>query len=685
MKQYKLSRIQKEQNCRLDEIIKFLSSNGYDYDEHPNTEITQEAKLLIDYNFSSKSKIEEINKKEKGKKDLPIEIKILEAVNKEKLLIERIIGFTDFQWKYLITNYKGECSQPIPFNTFDEVICEIILKGEELSLEEIGKIIGLDIKNDPGAHEIMSKAIKPLKEPNKDGDKMVDGDDSLYWLTSLGKEYAEKGYKYSTFNRDFEIYWDVIGDEHFHAKRSLSEIKSVRNPVIVTDAPHQSILQLQNIAEVQAPEVHFPQKGFNLINARHLNTNGFQAKVWVCFLENFRDNTTRTVVYDESQDKICQDLSRILDSRNDIKDELIEKLIINDESVTETTEQKTEEQLHLENNLINQQGQIDEAIENEDLKRIPEIKNSIEENKNHFNTLEFELELKKLFETTKDDVWIISPWIRKYAFSKRLVFIEDYLQKGGRVFIAYSKEESNNTNGSDMVDEESMKNLIELNKKYNHFYYSELPQFHYKNVWLRSSHGENIYYNGSFNILSFFVNQNQKYVRQEKMAKHIWNDENEAEYSEVFKIFGVKYINTFIEALNQMSQNPPEKIEQTFIKKMMSIGNEKLKPFEESDIFNNDIIKFQKAKEENALYFRKELFKLEIENYHKKVTAIPNNKLPRAEKSKMLKDFSTIRNQYEDLLELQIKAFEVQEKINSIIVLGRKNFNSQSRKKGKRR
>ena len=685
MKQYKLSRIQKEHKCKLDELIKFLSSNGYDYEENPNTEISEEAKLLIDYNFNSKRKAEDIIKKEKGSKNLPIEIKILEAVNKEKLLIERIIGFTDFQWKYLITKYKGECSQPIPFNTFDEVICEILLKGKELSLEEIGKIIGLDTKNDPGANEIMLKAIKPLIEPNKDGHKMVDGDESIYWLTSLGKEYAEKGYKYSTFNRDFEIYWDVIGNEHINAKQSLSDIKSARSPVLITDAPHQNIQQLQNIAEVQAPEVHFPKKGFNLISANHISTNGFQAKVWVCFLENFRDNTTRTVVYDETQDKICPNLSKIFDARTDLKDDLIEKLILNDESVTETTEQKTEEQLHLEDTLINQQGQIDEAIEKKDLEIIPKLKKEVEKNKVHFNTLEFELELKRLFETTKDDVWIISPWIRKYAFSKRLIFIEDYLQKGGRVFVAYSKEESNKGEHSKMVDDDSMKNLVELNKKYNHFYYSELPQFHYKNVWLRDNMGGKIYYNGSFNILSFFVNQNQKYVRQEKMAKHKWNNENEEEYKKVFELFGVKYINSFIDDLNKMSQNPPSSIDKTFIKKMIAIGNEKLKPFESSNIFKNKITEFKKAKEENALYFRKELFKSEIDSYHEKVSSIPNNKLSRAEKSKLLKDFAFIRSQYEDLLELQMKAFEIQELIEKVIVLGRKNFKSKTRKKGKKR
>jgi hypothetical protein len=685
MKQYKLSRIQKEYNCKLGELISFLSSNGYNYEENPNTEISEEAKRFIDYNFNSKSKAQNIAKKKDNNTNLPIEIKILEAVNKEKLLIERVIGFTDFQWKYLLSRYNGECTQPIPFNTFDEVICEILLKGEELSLAEIGKIIGLDSENDPAAYEVISKAIRPLTEPNKDGERMVDGDDSAYWLTSLGKNYAEKGYKYSTFNREFEIYWDIIGDEHLYAKESLSDIKSIRNPVEIKVEPHKSIQQLQSIAEVQAPEIHLPKKGFNLINANHISTNGFQAKVWVCFLENFRDNTTRTIVYDETQDKIRNRLSKIIDSRNDIKDELLERLILNDESVSETTEQKTVEQLDLEKQLITQQGRIDEAILKEDLKSIPVLKKEIEEDKTHFNTLEFELELKKLFETTCDDVWIISPWIRKHAFNKRLVFIKDYLQKGGRVFIAYSKEESNDNIESSMVDEESMHKLIEFDKDYNHFYYSELPHFHYKNVWLRDSSGGNIYYNGSFNILSFFVNQNQKYVRQEKMAKHIWNNETEKEHIEVFKIFGVNYINSFIAVLNQMSQNPPTKIDQSFIKKMLALGNEKLKPFEESDIFRDEIVKFKKAKDENALYFRKELFKSEIDKYRGKVSDIPNNKLPRVEKSKLLKEFNSIRSQYEDLLELQMIAFEVQVLIENITVLGRKNFKDNNKIKSRKR
>ncbi len=685
MKQYKLSRIQKEYNCKLSELIAFLSSNGFEYEESPNTEISEEAKKIIDFNFNSKSRKKNTTKKGKADANLPIEIKILEAVNKEKLLIERVIGFTDFQWKYLISKYNGECTQPIPFNTFDEVICEILLKGKELSLEEIGKIIGLDTENDPGAYEVMTKAIKPLVEPNSDGERMVDGDDSIYWLTPLGKEYAEKGYKYSTFSREFEIYWDIIGDENLYAKESLSGIKSVRNPVEIQVEPHKSIEQLQSIAEIQAPEIHFPKKGFNLVSASHLSTSGFQAKVWVCFLENFRDNSTRTIVYDETQNKICQRLSEIIDSRIDIKDELLERLILNDESVSETTEQKTSEQLDIEKQLIAQQGKIDEALEKEDLKSIPDLKKEIEEDKIHFNTLEFELELKSLFERTCEDVWIISPWIRKRAFDKRLVFIKEYLQKGGKVFIAYSKEESNESSASSMVDEESMTKLLEFDKTYNHFYFSELPQFHYKNVWLRNSAEGKIYYNGSFNILSFFVNQNQKYVRQEKMAKHNWNTETEDEYSEVFKIFGVKYINSFIEVLNQMSQNPPSIIDQAFVKRMMAIGNEKLKPFEDSEIFKDEVENFKKAKAENALYFRKELFKSEIENYRRKVSEIPNNKLPRADKSKLVKEFSLIRSQYEDLLELQMLAFEVQESIENITVLGKKFHNHNNKRRGKRR
>ena len=79
--------------------------------------------------------------------------------------------------------------------------------------------------------------------------------------------------------------------------------------------------------------------------------------------------------------------------------------------------------------------------------------------------MEFEVELKKLFDTTSDTILIQSPWVRDFAFKNRVPFIKDYLRKGGRVYIAFSENES--FGGEDMVQEESKKLLAELDKNLN--------------------------------------------------------------------------------------------------------------------------------------------------------------------------------------------------------------------------
>ena len=134
-----------------------------------------------------------------------------------------------------------------------------------------------------------------------------------------------------------------------------------------------------------------------------------------------------------------------------------------------------------------------------------------------------------------DTIIIQSPWVRDYAFRNRVPFIKSYLKKGGRVYIAYSENES--FGGERMVQDQSRKIIDQLDKNLN-FYHCELPAFHYKNVWLVKENWSNSYYSGSYNIFSFFVSKDKKNVRQEKMTKMRWDDELVVQFNDVFKAFG---------------------------------------------------------------------------------------------------------------------------------------------------
>jgi hypothetical protein len=687
----RLSKIARDFKSHISNVVEFLRINGYECEEDPEVEFSNELVEFIENNFPAFlfERNKELTKqtpkqKEKSKnvslgEQIPLELKIIESASKEKKLIERIIGFTEFEWNYYITKFKGTCSQPVDFNLFDEVICDLLLT-EKMSAEKIGHILGLDIQKDPAENDILLKRIKDLK-----ADKMLDGDESILWLTDLGIEYAKNGVKFSTFTRDFELYIDRIGVSQEKVKEIFSNLKSEKRLTFNEFLLPKNIEDVKPIAEMQAPEIHFPQKNFLLQECTPIGLQGYNAKVWVVLLENFRDRTLRAIVYDEKQNKVIDALSEALDKQDEIKIGLLEKLVSVDDEIEFTDEDKQQEQVEIEQELIHKQHEIEEAINNQDLIKIKEIEKEVEAIKRHFNSLEFEVELKKLFDTTSDTIIIQSPWVRDFAFKNREPFIKEYLRKGGRVYIAYSENES--YGGEDMVQEESKKLLAELDKHLN-FYCCELPAFHYKNVWLIRKDKENSYYSGSYNILSFFVHQNMKNVRQEKMTRMDWDNELEEQYFEVFKKFGLKYINSAIDDFNTLCQNPPSKIDRDYLQKLRQVENTKLSPFKGIGIkeFDSALGILEKTITENLNHYRKIFFESEIERYKKQVIELSQKPLSPDRKKSLQIEFEKLREEFLDFLDLQIsKGTEITDMINNLKVFNPQHQKQHNHNKNKKR
>ena len=687
----RLSKIARDFKSNISIVVEFLRVNGYECEEDPEVEFSSEVLEFIENNlpaflFEKNKESQKQTPKQKDKsKDvssgaqIPLELKIIESASKEKKLIERIVGFTEFEWNYTIAKFKGTCSQPVDFNLFDEVLCDLLLT-EQMSAEKIGNILGFDIQKDPAENDILLKAIKDLK-----ADKMLDGDESILWLTDVGIEYAKNGVKFSTFTRDFDLYIDSIGVSKEKVKAIFSNIKSEKTPNFDKDFLPKNIEEVKPIAELQAPEIHFPKKNFLLQECTPVGAEGFKAKVWVVLLENFRDNTLRAIVYDEKQNKVIDTLSEALDQQDELKSELLERLVKVDDDIEFTNEEKQKEQVEIEQVLIHKQEEIEDAITRQDAVKIKEIEKEVEAIKRHFNSLEFEVELKKLFDTTSDTILIQSPWVRDFAFKNRVPFIKEYLRKGGRVYIAYSENES--FGGEDMVQEESKKLLAELDKNLN-FYCCELPAFHYKNVWLIRKDKENSYYSGSYNILSFFVHQNMKNVRQEKMTRMDWDSELEEQYLEVFKRFGLKYINAAIDDFNILCQNPPAKIDRDYLQKLRKVENTKLLPFKGIGVmeFDSALGLLEDTKTENLNHYRKIFFESEIERYKKLVIELSQKPLSPYRKKSVQIEFEKLREEFLDFLDLQInKGTEVTDMINNLKVFISQHQKQHNHNKNKKR
>jgi hypothetical protein len=213
---------------------------------------------------------------------------------------------------------------------------------------------------------------------------------------------------------------------------------------------------------------------------------------------------------------------------------------------------------------------------------------------------------------------------------------------------------------------------LELEKKYQNFYINQLPPFHYKRVWLRNNGDSNLYYTGSYNILSFFVKQGLQNVRQEEMTKLDWDDEKESVYYDIFTQFGVKYLNHAVEDFNALCINPPEIIDKAFLQKVKNSDYGKLKPFinQGIDVFDEKYQQLQDAKEDNLQMYREQYIKGEIKNYKKEALELSKQSISLDKKRNIQGRLNTLLNEFSEFGEL----VEIQEVIRLISDLKVFNF-----------
>lgn len=688
----KLSKISKELKVGISIIAEFLNNNGYDCDENPNEKIPEEAVEFLRNNISAYLK--ETNKAEtkdtsnetveqKFKLESPVEIKLIDCISRHKLLIENIIGFTDFGWDYSLAKFHGTCSQPEKFSVFDEIISKILLI-KEMSLGEIAQILGFNV-NDEAEKKILLSAINDLIE-----DEMVSGDESIFWLTDIGKQYAKDGVKFSTYERDFELYIDTLTDYKGNCRKVFERLKSQKQKQSLKDNLPKNIEDVKPLAEIQAPEIHFPEKNFILKECKAIGLEGYQAQVWVALLENFRDQTVRALVYDESHDCVVEELSESLNGNEELKQSILEKLIEKDknnsEGISYTTEEKNSSQIETETSLISEQEKLDNALSQNNVSEAEEIFQNVTANKRHFNSVEFEVELKRLFENTKCDLWIISPWIKKYATMHRLPFFEQYLKKGGKIFIAYSKPE----NGTDeMADPEALDSLLELESKYQNFYITQLEPFHFKYVWVRGATEGDWFYSGSFNILSFYVKKGLTKVRQEMMTKIDWGIEENDYFFQVLSLFVTKYFTIAKDYISKYQADETQ-VTRKLLQTIKAINLNKLKPFVlYNDEYDKEYQQLLVQKDETYQQKKNDFFHQELADLSSLVQKYSeDNNLSIDKKKEVQSKLNTIKNEYPDLVDDLIPIQELIDnlRVRDLSKLSRpKDFRSIGKNKHKKK
>lgn len=478
------------------------------------------------------SKIKKKNSVSPKKMQESLGTRIAKAVFEEKKISERIFGYIPYDIKFVKATYAGKTQRPAKITSIEKGIVGILIVDETSSFDKIGLILGLDVVNDKAERVILRTAIDNLRSFNA-----IEGDDSCMALTEAGRTYADKGERPDTYSKSFDIYVDKSHASWLNLKNcigdNVSKISEINTPC---ENLNLSLDQIKQYAEYQAQDVHFPQSRYLLESAVWSEGHDASYKVYVCFVQSvaFSDQV-RAFVFDENTGTLNTLMSEHINSNPELMSELLENCIRFECEIDEETtvlegddveiakSEISEDIKEAEKQLIIEEENASD-IDSSTTQTVSTFKNIYSDKgrlhkKALYDSLSFELELQKIFnDDDPDEVWLISPWIRKSAFiHDRGPLIENFLKdENKRVFIAYSEPASNN-DGKPMMDEEVEPGIKQLESQFPNFFYVQLPEFHLKNV-IEVKGDQKVLFSGSFNVLSFSVSEQQTHVRREEMT-----------------------------------------------------------------------------------------------------------------------------------------------------------------------
>lgn len=502
-------------------------------------------------------------------------LKIAEAISINRKRSERFVGYTSFPFQFEIRKYKGISLKAEKIDILSKTIINLIGKGVTDN-KQIGEKLGFDINYDLES-SILSDALDSLKKRYN----LIEGISKNITLTDKGRKFLENGILQTSFTNKFELYV-LPTDFSFVDLRACFE----GNPNITTTKKSNKpesipIQQIKTLAERQASNVQHKRNGLELKSAALDSWERASITLYACFLQNVRDNTVRTIIYDDNSDSIIQQLSPAIDNNISYRDSLLKECLnkeIKEEIVTIVDSgEKSPEQLNAEQILL------DDVLEKGD--DITEDNGITHKVGSILDSAEFEKELKDIFEKHDNtEIWLISPWIRKYAFLRsREPQIRRFLDDGGAIFVGYSEPERN---GEEMVDPASMSVIKRLDANYDKFYFTELPKFHFKNV-IEYNPKRTFLYTGSFNVLSFSINDNTENYRMEQML--IANHESAVSTrTNYLHSFANKYMNEVFRLLDSHKEGA-------------TISASKLKYLKECGVVNDEFAKLERMSKEKAI------------------------------------------------------------------------------------
>lgn len=564
-------------------------------------------------------------KKDSEKKEMiedTLDQRLNRVIEKNKALSELIIGYIPYTIKFVAQSYKGVTNKPEKISAFEKAVVGIISIDGQTSLSNIGKILGLDIEHDIAEQKMIRSAIDTMIRYN-----LVRGDESAYFITEQGKEFAAHGERMRSFTADFEL-WYLNNNHSFAGLRdciSSDDIQLVSESDFFKE--DESFLpltfeEIKELSETQASNMQSSKERFILQNSTPQNHNYYKYDLTVCFVQSIRTKQVRAIVYDDTTMSVLHPLSQLIEEDVDLKQALFSRML---QAASENEDLAIYDDLDLaksdplvkedikniisaEKKLIEQedkQAKVDDENKETEAINLDDLSERLHK-RALYDSIAFESELHNIFQTDKpDEIWLSSPWVGDGTFMRtRLPLIKNFLKQGGKVFISYSAPEGGLDSHKDkMVGDQSQKALESLESKYvKQFFHVELPAFHKKNV-IEVKNGQCVLFTGSFNVLSFSVtSKNITHVRAEEMClAHYQAAINQYLLSK--KQFAEKYIEKALQEISTLSSA-----------EIQNYHNDKIEYFRKDDNLEELFIDYDNILEERKTQAKSDLLSNEIES-----------------------------------------------------------------------
>ena len=486
-----------------------------------------------------------------------LEYNIYRAIQQDKKLTEIYLGYQKFEWLYTKANYSATCTEAVDFTLFDKTICGLLNIENTLSFEQIGEILGFNVKDNPSKKkykdlaesEILREALQSLEE----FDMITTGDTSYSYcqLTDIGKEYFQKGKKFKIHNnKQFSLYFDNTNNKHSIAKDNFEFVKgyNVEENTINSNLDYEDEQLLKTFAENQIPEIYNVSKMNSFKDSELLGKEHKSTTLFAVFLIDTTSGKYRTLVFEESSKQIQDYFTSYLNKNLDFKTNLFRKVLNKQHLYLNTTD----DDFKYREALVKSQKEVENIItKNKDVSE--SIANIIQQ-LNFIEPFMFVDKLDKIIQSTKNEVWLMFNKVSSLLIKTLTKAIKGTKDKYIFIYLPIN---------DDLEDElEHLQNTINETQN-SYLILGDIREF---NVIINNSKGTSIYKKETFPL-----EINDKSINYQFVKKH-----SNVDVKEHIDNFRLNFANDYIENLSN-------KIDTFFSKKTNDLSSVKIEGVENID------------------------------------------------------------------------------------------------------